>query len=91
VGKLELRVPENREGRFSTELFERYYRSERALAAALAEIYVQGVSTRKVNVITKELRGHTFSAASNGVINQRLELDVSPAQFAGRPLANVRL
>src|SRR6476469_2942752 len=48
VGKLELRVPQDRTGRFSTELFERYQRSERALGAALAEMYVQGVSTRKV-------------------------------------------
>lgn len=43
VGKLELRVPQYRDGRFSTELFERYQRSERALAAALAEMYLQGV------------------------------------------------
>ena len=42
VGKLELRVPQDRTGRFSTELFERYQRSERALVAALAEMYVQG-------------------------------------------------
>src|SRR5262249_19761558 len=48
VGKLELRVPQDREGRFSTELFERYRRSEQALVATLAEMYVQGVSTRKV-------------------------------------------
>ena len=39
VGKLELRVPQDRDGRFSTELFERYQRSERALVAALAEMY----------------------------------------------------
>ena len=39
VGKLELRVPQDRTGRFSTELFERYQRSERALVAALAEMY----------------------------------------------------
>ena len=38
IGKLELRVPQDRGGRFSTELFERYQRSERALAAALAEM-----------------------------------------------------
>jgi len=40
VGKLERRVPQDRAGRFSTELFERYQRSERALVAALAEMYV---------------------------------------------------
>jgi putative transposase len=42
VGKLELRVPQDRDGRFSTELFERYQRSEQALVATLAEMYVQG-------------------------------------------------
>ncbi len=38
IGKLELRVPQDREGRFSTELFERYQRSDRALVASLAEM-----------------------------------------------------
>src|SRR2546423_8975915 len=85
VGKLELRVPQDRTGRFSTELFERYQRSERALVAALAEMYVQGVSTRKVKAITEELCGHSFSASSISAMNQRL--DDSLAQFAGRRLA----
>ena len=84
VGKLELRVPQDREGRFSTDLFERYQRSERALVAALAEMYVQGVSTRKVKAITEELCGHRFSASSISAINKRL--DASLAQFAGRRL-----
>ncbi|ESY66397.1 hypothetical protein X743_28655, partial [Mesorhizobium sp. LNHC252B00] len=48
VGVLELRVPQDRAARFSTELFERYQRSEKALVSALVEMYVQGVSTRKV-------------------------------------------
>lgn len=43
AGKFELRVPGDREGRFSTELFERYQRSEQALVGALAEMYIQGV------------------------------------------------
>ena len=85
VGKLELRVPQDRSGQFSTELFERYQRSERALVAALAEMYVQGVSTRKVKAITEELCGHSFSASSISAINQRL--DQSLAQFAARPLS----
>ena len=54
IGKLELRVPRDRSGEFSTALFERYARSEKALVAALAEMYVQGVSTRKVKAITEE-------------------------------------
>jgi transposase-like protein len=84
VGKLELRVPQDRQGRFSTELFERYQRSEKALVAALAEMYVQGVSTRKVKAITEELCGHSFSASAISEINVRL--DQGLAQFAGRRL-----
>ena len=53
--------------------------------AALAEMYVQGVSTRKVKAITEELCGHSFSASSISAMNQGL--DASLAQFAGRPLA----
>ena len=73
VGKLELRVPQDRQGRFCTQLFERYQRSEKALVAALAEMYVQGVSTRKVKAITEELCGHEFSASSISAINKRLD------------------
>jgi len=84
VGKLELRVPQDRQGRFRTEVFERYQRSEKALVAALAEMYVQGVSTRKVKVITEELCGHEFSASAISQINQRLDEEL--AKFAGRRL-----
>ena len=84
VGKLELRVPQDRQGRFSTQLFERYQRSEKALVSALAEMYVQGVSTRKVKAITEELCGHAFSASSISDINKTL--DEQLAQFASRRL-----
>lgn len=84
VGKLELRVPQDRQGRFSTQLFERYQRSEKALVSALAEMYVQGVSTRKVKAITEELCGHSFSASSISDINKTL--DEQLAQFATRRL-----
>jgi putative transposase len=72
VGTLELRVPQDRDGLFSTRLFERYQRSEKALVAALAEMYVQGVSTRKVKAITKELCGHGFSASTISDINKTI-------------------
>ncbi len=84
VGKLELRVPRDRDGRFSTELFERYQRSEKALVSALAEMYVQGVSTRKVKAITEELCGHSFSASAISAVNKGL--DESLSQFAHRHL-----
>ena len=84
IGKLELRVPRDREGRFSTALFERYQRSEKALVSALAEMYVQGVSTRKVKAITEELCGHTFSASTVSRINK--SLDALLRRFAQRQL-----
>lgn len=84
IGKLELRVPRDRSGEFSTALFERYARSEKALVAALAEMYVQGVSTRKVKAITEELCGHSFSASAISSINKGL--DQSLARFANRHL-----
>ena len=84
VGKLELRVPQDRQGRFSTEAFERYQRSEKALVSALAEMYVQGVSTRKVKAITEELCGHEFSASAVSSVVKRLDEQLS--QFANRQL-----
>src|SRR4051794_21049364 len=84
VGKLELRVPQDREGRFPSELFERCQRSEPALVASLAEMDVQGVSTRKVKAVTEELGGHAFSASAISAVNQRL--DQSLAAFAQRRL-----
>ena len=84
VGKLELRVPQDRHGRFRTDVFERYQRSEKALVAALAEMYVQGVSTRKVKAITEELCGHEFSASTISRINEGLDEEL--AKFASRKL-----
>ncbi|HVN77169.1 MAG TPA: IS256 family transposase [Thermoanaerobaculaceae bacterium] len=84
VGKLELRVPQDRAGRFSTELFERYQRSEKAFVSALAEMYIQGVSTRKVKAITEELCGHTVSASTVSAINAKLDEDLE--RFARRGL-----
>ena len=64
VGTLILRVPQTRDGNFSTDLFRRYQRSEQALVLALMEMVVQGVSTRKVTHITEELCGATFSKST---------------------------
>lgn len=84
VGKLELRIPQDRQGRFRTEIFERYQRSEKALVAALTEMYVQGVSTRKVKAVTEELCGHEISAATMSRLNQGLDEELE--KFAARKL-----
>jgi putative transposase len=76
VGKLELRAPQDRQGHFSTVVFERYQRSEKALVAALVEMYIQGVSTRKVKAIAEELCGHEFGADGISQINKKLDGDL---------------
>jgi len=84
VGRIELRVPQDRDGRFSTDLFERYQRSEKALVSALTEMYVQGVSTRKVKKITEGLCGYRFSAST--ISNIVKKLDDQLRAFARRRL-----
>ncbi len=78
-------MPQDQMGRFSTELFARYQRSEKALVGTLAEMYVQGVSTRKVKAVTEVLCGHSFSASSISAINK--SLDETLKTFAERRLS----
>ena len=84
VGTIALRVPQDRAGHFSTQVFEQYQRSEKALVAALAQMYVKGVSTRKVKSITEELCGHEFSASSISAITSKLDQQLE--EFARRRL-----
>jgi len=64
VGPVTLQVPQTRDGSFSTDIFNRYQRSEQAFVLALMEMVVQGVSTRKVSAITEELCGASFSKST---------------------------
>jgi len=84
VGTLELRVPQDRDGTFSTELFARYQRSEQALVTTLMEMYVQGVSTRNVAAITEELCGTACSKSQVSALVGRLDPDL--AAWRTRPL-----
>src|SRR5947209_13653863 len=84
VGTMVLRVPQDRGGHFSTQVFEQYQRTEKALVGALAQMYVQGVSTRKVAAITEELCGHEFSASSISEITKRLDRQLE--EFGRRQL-----
>lgn len=76
VGTLELMVPKDREGRFQTELFEKYQRSEKALLLAITEMYIQGVSTRKVKKITEELCGLEISKSQVSSIAKGLDAEI---------------
>ena len=85
VGAVELRVPQDRDGTFSTELFGRYQRHEQALVLALMEMYLQGISTRKVAAVTEELCGASFSKSQVSALAGRLDREL--AAWRERPLA----
>jgi len=84
VGRLEMMVPKDREGRFRTELFARYQRSEKALVLTLVEMYLQGVSTRKVKRITRELCGLEVSRSQVSALVTDLQAQIDA--WRGRPL-----
>ena len=88
LGKLTFQVPQVREGDFYPSALEKGIRSERALKLALAEMYVQGVSTRKVAKITEQLCG--FEVSSTQVSQATAELDEQMEAWRQRPLGPSR-
>lgn len=87
VGEVTFAVPQVREGGFYPEALEKGLRSERALTLALAEMYVQGVSTRKVTAIVERLCGTSINSA---MVSRAAELlDGTLEAWRGRPLGEV--
>lgn len=84
VGEVTFSVPQVREGGFYPQALEKGLRSERALKLALAEMYVQGVSTLKVARITEELCG--VEVTSTQVSRAAAELDSALSAWRDRPL-----
>jgi putative transposase len=84
IGDITFAVPQVREGGFYPQALEKGLRSERALTLALAEMYVQGVSTRKVKAITEQLCG--VSITSSAVSQAASQLDSELAKWRERPL-----
>ena len=76
VGRIELQVPRDREGNFHTAIFERYQRNEKALVLSLMEMYLMGVSTRKVKKITEQLCGTSFSASMVSSLSENLDVEI---------------
>jgi transposase-like protein len=87
VGTLRLRIPKDREGRFQPSLFERYQRSEKALVLALTEMYVRGVSTRKVSAVVEQLCGFSISASQVSALSKKLDAELQG--WRERPLGEV--
>ena len=84
VGEITFAVPQVRQGGFYPQALEKGLRSERALTLALAEMYVQGVSTRKVKAITEQLCG--TSVSSDMVSRAANRMDAELEQWRQRPL-----
>ncbi len=73
IGTITLAVPRHRQGHFETDLFDRYQRSEQALVLAMIEMVINGVSTRKIQKVTEELCGQSFSKSTVSVLCKRLD------------------
>ena len=84
VGSLELLIPQDRDGTFRTELFEKYQRNEKALVLSLMTMYLEGISTRKVRDVTEVLCGTSFSKST--VSNLTRQLDEDLQAWRSRPL-----
>jgi putative transposase len=84
VGKLQLDVPCERTGKFHTKLFNHYQRSEQAFILALQEMYLQGVSTRRVEKITEQLCSMPISASTVSRIAAKLDTELD--SWRKRPL-----
>jgi len=76
VGEVTFDIPQVREGGFYPSALEKGIRSERALLMTLAEMYVQGVSTRKVAAIIKKLCGTQISASQVSRAAQKLDKEL---------------
>jgi hypothetical protein len=87
MGEITFSVPQVREGGFYPAALEKGLRSERALVTALAEMYVQGVSTRKVKAITEKLCGTEVSAMQ--VSRAAAQLDGVLQEWRERPLGEI--
>ena len=87
LGEITFAVPQVREGGFYPSALEKGLRSERALVTTLAEMYVQGVSTRKVKAITEELCGIEISAMQ--VSRATAQLDATLQEWRERALGEI--
>ena len=84
VGRITLQVPRHRNVPFKTLVFENYSRSEAALVAGMAEMVVNGVSTRKVSRVMETLCGTSFSKSAVSEVCK--DLDKAVNEFRTRPL-----
>lgn len=84
IGRITLQVPRHRNQPFKTMLFDNYSRSEAALIAAMAEMVVNGVSSRKVGIVMEALCGTSFSKSTVSEVCKDLDKDVQ--SFRNRPL-----
>ncbi len=84
IGKITLAVPRHRNQPFHTMIFDNYSRSEASLIASMAEMVVNGVSTRKVTRVVETICGETISKSCVSDLCKNLDKQVE--EFRNRPL-----
>lgn len=89
VGPVQVEIPQVRGMAFYPQALERGVRSERALKLAIAEMYLKGVSTRKVTQVMEQLCG--FEVTSTQVSRAAQMLDEELEQWRNRSLAEVAI
>lgn len=90
IGKINLKVPRTRYQSFTTDVFEKYERCDQALLLSMAEMVVNGVSTRKVTNITKQLYGETLSKSYVSELTEKLDPMVKKWANRGLGVQNYR-
>lgn len=84
IGKITLKVPRTRNGEFAPSVFEKYSRCDQAFVLSMLEMFVNGVSTRKVKNIVEQLCGESVSKSFVSSLTEQLDPIVNT--WANRPL-----
>ena len=87
IGTITLSVPRHRDQPFKTMIFDNYSRSEASLVASMAEMVINGVSTRKISIVMETLCGTSYSKSTVSEVCK--ELDVIVHDFKNRPLDGI--
>ena len=86
VGEVKLKVPKLRALRFETEVIQRYRRREASVEEAMIEMYLAGVSVRKVEDITEALWGTSVSPSTISALSKKVYCHIEA--WRNRPIVS---
>lgn len=86
IGKIHLKVPRTRDGKFTSDVFEQYSRSDQSLILAMMEAYINGISTRNITKIVEALSGESVSKSTISEVMKNIDPDIQ--EWASRPITS---